>query len=93
MLNTIIEGKDGARNIKINNLQALINKNYKTAVDPSEIEKADDLNKNYNLQMERGSSSNKPAKVKVLNYNDYENIINDKTLCMKMKDFKVEALI
>ena len=32
-------------------------------------------------------------KIMVLNYDDYMNIINDKELCEKIKEFKVETLI
>jgi len=92
-LNTTIEGKNGGKDIKINNLQALINKDYITAVDPSEVENADNSQGNYNIHVNRGDTQGKPKKVMVLNYNDYLNIINDEHLCKKMKDFKVETLI
>jgi hypothetical protein len=37
-MNTLINGVNGNKDIKISNLQALINQNYSTAVAPEELE-------------------------------------------------------
>lgn len=46
-----------------------------------------------NLKIEREANKEEGPRVMCLNYDDYRNIINDKSICEKMKDIKVQTLI
>jgi len=90
---TTILGKDGRKQIKINNLQALIAQNYSTAVDPHDQDLNSDNKELINLKIERETNAQEGPRVMCLNYEDYRSIINDKAICEKMKDIKVQTLV